>query len=119
MKTTLLIWFILLSAINAQEAIAEYTVDCDSIYNADNETGPCTVIEKLPESVKSFKDIQNEFFQLTGTGNSDIKMVVKVIIDTLGNVRCPVISKSTSSQLDSILLDYVSSIKIYSCNKWR
>ena len=107
MKTKLYLFLILIISINiaAQKKEIKDSIDCSKLRETD------IAVSKLPEPLKSFAEVQNDFLKKIDTAIFNSTIYIKVYIDTLGNVHCSRILKGCNNKLDTIAMDYVKGIK--------
>ena len=103
------LFFLISYNIPAQGIHENQKVNCDSLITVmSNESG---FIDKYPAPVKPYSEILNGFMSKFKSGGPERTIYVLVVVDTLGNVKCPKILKGINTGIDSIALRYIASVK--------
>ncbi len=84
-------------------------INCDSLLSILNREGG--YIDKYPSTLKPLNEIENEFMSKIKPNRLENSIYTIVIIDTLGDVSCAKILKGTNTEMDTVALKYVTTLK--------
>lgn len=109
------IFFLLLSAIPFIAYSQELgVVNCDSLFNRE-EDGPCIAID-MPKPMFTSDSIKNDFLELLKTKKIGYtgELYILLAIDFDGNVVCQKPLTQVSQELESVIEDFIKTLRFHS-----